>query len=175
MLAKVFIAGSALAMLVMPAAAQAQYRDQHDSNYYRDRSHYYYDGHHYRDRSDNAVIDTLIGGLLGYGLGVATSGGYNNGYAAPAYGYGYAQPSYGYGYSQPSYDYGYGQPSYGYGYGQPSYGYAQPAYGYGYTQPSYGYTQIMVVPGYTYREGYYWDNYGRRYDRDWMYRRYARR
>jgi hypothetical protein len=155
MLKKAFIAGSALAMLVIPAAAQAQYRGHHDNNYYRDRSHYYYDGHHYRDRGNNAVIDTIIGGLLGYGLGVATSGGYNNGYAAPAYGYGYAQPAY-----------GYAQPAYGNGYAQPSYGYAHPAY---------GYTQVMVVPGYSYRDGYYWDNYGRRYDRNWMYRRYGRR
>ena len=146
MLRKVIICGTTLAALMIPAVAQAQYNGQRDGNYYRDSSHYYYDGHHYRDRSNNAVIDTVIGGLLGYGLGVATSSGYNNGYAAPAYGY--------------------GQPAYGNGYAAPAYGYAQPAY---------GYSQVMVIPGYTYRDGYYWDRYGRSYDRDSMYRRYGHR
>jgi hypothetical protein len=144
MLKKIALAGAGLAALATPIAAQAQ---GHNRDYYRDCNHYYYDGHHYRDRNNHAIIDTIIGALFGYGLGVATTGGYGyNTY--PSYGYGYSYPTYGY-----------------------NYGYSQPAYGYS----PYGYSgvQVLVIPGYTYRNGYYYDSYGRYYTRDYMNRRYG--
>jgi hypothetical protein len=115
MLRKILLAGAALATLSVPVGADAQrYRSYGTYGHGR---HYYWDGHHYRDRNNNAIIDTIIGGLLGYAVGAASAGSY-------AYGY----PSYGYSY-----------PSYGYSY--PSYGYSYPSYGYGsyYNYPSYGY------------------------------------
>lgn len=148
MFTKIALAGVALATLAAPVAADAQRYGGHDRSYYQNRSHYYYDGHHYRDRGNNAVIDTIIGGLLGYDLGVATSGGY--GYNS----YGYSQPAYGYGYAAPAY----------------GYGYAAPAYSYGYAYPQ---TYVYSYPGYTYSGGYYYGG-GRRYDRSYMYSHYGR-
>jgi CubicO group peptidase (beta-lactamase class C family) len=117
MLKKILLAGAALATLSVPVAADAQYYGRTYGTYSHAR-HYYWDGHHYRDRNNNAVIDALIGGVLGYAIGSATSRS-NYGYAYPSYSYSY--PSYGYGYSR-SYSY----PSYGYGYqySYPSYGYS---------------------------------------------------
>jgi hypothetical protein len=125
MLRKILLAGAALATLSVPVAADAQYYARTYGTYGHGR-HYYWDGHHYRDRDNNAILDTIIGGLLGYALGTATNRGYSYGY--PSYSYGY--PSYGYTY--PSYSYGY---PYGYGYGSgyysyPSYGYRSYCYGY---------------------------------------------
>lgn len=117
MLRKILLAGAALATLSVPVAADAQrYRTYGTYGHGR---HYYWDGRHYRDRSNNAVIDTIIGGLLGYAVGAASAGSYAYGY--PSYGYSY--PSYGYGYnnyySYPSYGYGsyYSYPNYSYRYG----------------------------------------------------------
>jgi hypothetical protein len=129
MLRKILLAGAALATLSVPAAANAQYYRTYGT--YGHGRHYYWDGHHYRDRTSNAIVDALIGGVIGYALGAATSRSYGYGY--PSYGYssyGYSYPSYGYstyGYSYPSYGYstyGYSYPSYGYG----SYGYGYPTY-----------------------------------------------
>ena len=119
MFRKILLAGAALATLSVPVAADAQYYGRSSGTYGHGR-HYYWDGRHYRDRNNNAVIDTIIGGLLGYAIGTATTRSYGYGY--PSYGYSY--PSYGY--SSP---YGYGYSSYGYSY--PSYGYS-----YGYSYPS---------------------------------------
>lgn len=122
MLKKILLAGAALATLAVPAAADAQYRARSYGTYGHGR-HYYWDGRHYRDRDSNAVLDAILGGVLGYAVGAATSQNY--GYAYPSYGYSY--PSYGYSY--PSYGYSY--PSYGYGYNNGYYG--SPGYsGYGY-------------------------------------------
>lgn len=116
MLKKILLAGAALATLSVPVAANAQYYGRSSGSYGHGR-HYYWDGRHYRDRNNNAVIDTIIGGLLGYAVGSATSRNY--GYAYPGYSYSY--PSYGYGYSNGYYNY----PSYGgYQYSYPSYGYS---------------------------------------------------
>lgn len=131
MLRKILLAGAALATLSVPVAANAQYRTY---GTYSGGRHYYWDGHHYRDRTSNAIIDALLGGVLGYALGATTSRSYGYGY--PAYGYssyGYSgYPSYGYS------SYGYSSyPGYGsYGYSYPGYGYSYPSYGY---RCSYGY------------------------------------
>jgi hypothetical protein len=107
MLRKILLAGAALATLSAPVGADAQrYRTYGTYGHGR---HYYWDGHHYRDRNNHAVVDALIGGVLGYAIGAASAGSY-------AYPYGYSYPNYGYSY--PSYGYGsyYSYPSYGYGY-----------------------------------------------------------
>ncbi|MGN6849097.1 MAG: hypothetical protein ACTHJK_06440 [Sphingomicrobium sp.] len=118
MFRKILLAGAALATLSVPAAADAQYYGRSYGTYGHGR-HYYWDGHHYRDRNNNAIVDALIGGVLGYAIGAASAGSYAYGY--PSYGYSY--PSYGYGYSNyysyPSYGYGsyYSYPNYSYRYG----------------------------------------------------------
>ena len=116
MLKKVLLAGAALATLVVPAAANAQYHNRSYGSYGHGR-HYYWDGHHYRDRDNNAVLDTIVGGLIGYAVGSASNGGY--------------------GYSYPSYSYSY--PSYGYGYNNGYYNYPNYNYNYQYSYPNYGY------------------------------------
>ena len=119
MLKKILFASAALSTLAIPAAADAQYYGRSSGSYGHGR-HYYWDGHHYRDRDNNAVLDAVIGGLLGYAVGSMTNQSY--GYSYPSYGYSY--PSYGYSY-----------PSYGYSsYSYPSYGYQ-----YQYSYPSNGY------------------------------------
>ena len=123
MLKKILLAGAAIATLGVPAAANAQYYGRTYGTYGHGR-HYYWDGRHYRDRDNNAVLDAVIGGLLGYAIGSASNRSY--GYSYPSYGYSY--PSYGYGYSNGYYSY----PSYGYNY---QYGY--PGYGYGYSNNYY--------------------------------------
>ena len=128
MLRKILLAGAALATLSLPVAANAQrYRTYGTYSHGR---HYYWDGHHYRDRNNNAVIDALIGGVLGYAVGTATSRSYGYGY--PAYSYSY--PSYGYGYNGYSgYNNSYYRyPSYGYGYQYSAPSYSYPSYCYGY-------------------------------------------
>lgn len=120
MLKKILLAGAALATLGVPAAANAQYYGRSYGTYSHGR-HYYWDGHHYRDRDNNAVLDAVIGGLLGYAVGSMSNRSYSYGY--PAYSYGY--PSYGYGYNNAYYGYpSYSYPSYGY-----SYQYSYPGYG----------------------------------------------
>lgn len=107
MFRKILLAGAALATLSAPVGADAQrYRTYGTYGHGR---HYYWDGHHYRDRNNHAIVDALIGGVLGYAIGAASAGSY-------AYPYGYSYPNYGYSY--PSYGYGsyYSYPSYGYGY-----------------------------------------------------------
>lgn len=125
MFKKILFVGAALATLAVPAAANAQYYG-HSSGTYGHGRHYYWDGHHYRDRDNNAVLDAVIGGLLGYAVGNMTSRSYGYG---PAYGYGYSAPAYGYGYSAPAYGYGYGAPAYGYQYNSPYYGGYYDGYG----------------------------------------------
>jgi hypothetical protein len=135
MLKKILLASAALATLSVPAVANAQYYGRSYGTYGNGR-HYYWDGHHYRDRNNNAVLDTIIAGLLGYAVGAATTGSYGYGYP----GYAYGSP-YGYGYSSSAYSYpgyGYGSP-YGYGYSSGSYGYPGYGYNYQYSRPSYGY------------------------------------
>ncbi|HEV2596463.1 MAG TPA: hypothetical protein VGU01_14825 [Sphingomicrobium sp.] len=109
MLKKVLLVGAALATLGVPAAANAQYYGRSSGSYGHGR-HYYWDGRHYRDRDNNAVLDAVIGGLLGYAVGSMSNRSY-----------GYSYPSYGYGYNNAYY----GNPGYGY-----SYQYGYPAYGY---------------------------------------------
>lgn len=116
MLKKVLLAGAALATLGVPAAADAQYYGRSYGSYGHGR-HYYWDGHHYRDRNNNAVLDAVIGGLLGYAVGSMSNRSY--GYSYPSYGYSY--PAYGSGYNSAYYGY----PSYGY-----NYQYSYPGYGY---------------------------------------------
>lgn len=118
MLKKILLATAALATLGVPAAADAQHYGRRSGTYGHGR-HYYWDGHHYRDRDNNAVLDTIIGGLLGYAVGSATNRSYYN---YPSYGYSY--PSYNYGYSNGYYSY----PGYNYQYSYPSYGYSNPGY-----------------------------------------------
>lgn len=139
MLKKIMLAGSALATLAIPAAADAQYYGQHSRSYgsYGHGRHYYWDGHHYRDRDNNAVLDAVIGGLLGYAVGSMSNQSY-----------GYSYPSYGYSY-----------PSYGYSY--PSYGYSYPSYGYGYNNGYYSYPNYQ----YSYPNSGYYNNYD--YGRRW--------
>lgn len=149
MLKKIMFAGAALATLAVPAAADAQYYGRSYGTYAQGR-HYYWDGHHYRDRDNNAVLDAVIGGLLGYAVGSLSSGSY--GYSSPSYSYSY-----------PSYSYSY--PSYGYSY--PSYSYSYPNSGY--SDPSYGsaYSSYYNSPNYQYSDpnyGYY-NNYD--YSRRW--------
>lgn len=126
MLKKVLLAGAALATLGVPAAANAQYYGSSYGSYGHGR-HYYWDGHHYRDRNNNAVLDAVIGGLLGYAVGSMSN---------RSYGYGY--PSYGYGYSNAYYGY-------------PGYGYSQ------YSYPGYGYNYQYSYPGYGYSNSYYYN------------------
>jgi hypothetical protein len=118
MLKKVLLAGAALATLGVPAAADAQYYGRSYGSYGHGRN-YYWDGHHYRDRNNNAVLDAVIGGLLGYAVGSMS----NRSYSYPSYGYGYNNAYYGY----PAYGYTnqYSYPSYGY-----NYQYSYPGYGY---------------------------------------------
>lgn len=119
MLKKILLAGAALATLSVPVAANAQYYGRSYGTYGHGR-HYYWDGRHYRDRDNNAVLDTIIGGLIGYAVGSATSRSYGYGY--PSYGY----QSYPYGYSNSYYSYpGYG---YNYQYSYPGYGYSNSYY-----------------------------------------------
>jgi hypothetical protein len=124
MLKKILLAGAALATLTLPATANAQRYYGRSYGTYSHGRHYYWDGHHYRDRDSNAIIDAVIGGLLGYAVGSL---------AAPSYGYGYSYPSYSYSY--PSYGYGNyynSYPSYGYG------GYYNSYPGYNYCYNAYG-------------------------------------
>lgn len=120
MLRKILLAGAALATLAVPAAADAQYYGRSYGTYGHGR-HYYWDGRHYRDRDNNAVLDTIIGGLIGYAVGSMSNRGY--GYSYPSYGYGYnsyySYPGYGYNYqySYPNYDYDDYDYSNGYYYG----------------------------------------------------------
>jgi hypothetical protein len=110
MLKSLILGGAAIATLVTPAVADAQY--------YGYNNGYSYQRHHHRSNAGAAIAGALVGGVLGYALG-------------SSHGYGYSYPSYGYsnyGY-QPSYNYSY--PSYGY-----NYGYASPSYGY---NGGYGY------------------------------------
>ena len=131
MFRKFILAGAALATLGVPVAADAQYYGSTYGTYGHHR-HYYWDGHHYRDRNNNAIIDALIAGALGYAVGAATTRSY--GYSYPYSSYGYSYPSYGYnGYSS----YGYSYPSYGYGYS--SYSYPSYGYSYQYSTPRYRY------------------------------------
>ena len=108
MFRKILLAGAALATLAVPAAADAQYYGRSYGAYGHGR-HYYWDGRHYRDRDNNAILDTIIGGLIGYAVGSMSNRSY--GYSYPSYGYGYngyySYPSYGYDYqySYPDYDY----------------------------------------------------------------------
>lgn len=119
MLKKIIFAGAALSTLALPATADAQrYRTYGTYGHGR---HYYWDGRHYRDRDNNAVLDAVIGGLLGYAVGSMSNRSY--GYSYPSYGYSY--PSYSYGYN------GYSYPSYGYQYSDPNYGYYNNDYYYG--------------------------------------------
>ena len=120
MLKKILLTGAALATLGIPAAASAQYYGRSYGTYGHGR-HYYWDGRHYRDRDNNAVLDTIIGGLIGYAVGSMGSNGY--GYSYPSYGYSY--PSYGYSYPGYGYSNQYSYPSYGY-----SNGYSNGYYGY---------------------------------------------
>ena len=110
MLRKILLAGAALATLAVPAAADAQYYGRSYGSYGYGR-HYYWDGHHYRDRDNNAILDTIVGGLIGYAVGTMSNRGY--GYSYPSYSYSYP---YGYGYN--SY---YGYPGYNYQYSYPDY------------------------------------------------------
>jgi hypothetical protein len=112
MLKKILLAGAALATLGVPAAANAQYYVRSYGTYGHGR-HYYWDGHHYRDRDNNAVLDTIIGGLIGYAVGSAN----RSYYSYPSYGYGYSYPGYGYNYPGYGYNYQYSYPAYGYGNG----------------------------------------------------------
>ena len=114
MLRKILFASAALATLGVPAAANAQYYGRSQGSYGHGR-HYYWDGHHYRDRGNNAILDSVIGGLIGYAVGSMSNPGY--GYSYPAYSY----PSYGYGYNNSYYSY----PAYNY-----NYQYSNPGYGY---------------------------------------------
>lgn len=129
MFRKILLAGAALATLGVPAVANAQYYGRSSGTYGHGR-HYYWDGHHYRDRSNNAVLDTIIGGLIGYAVGSASNRSY-----------GYNYPSYGYNY-----------PSYGYSYPSTSYGYSN---GY-YSNPGYNYNYQNSYPAYDYNNGYYY-------------------
>lgn len=130
MFKKILLAGAGLATLGVPAAADAQYYGSSYGSYGYGR-HYYWDGHHYRDRNNNAILDAIIGGLLGYAVGAATTRSYGSSY--PSYGYGYnsyySYPSYGY-------NYRYSYPDYGYNYG----------YNYGYSYPGYGYSNSYYDP-----------------------------
>ena len=106
MLRKILFAGAALATLGVPAAASAQYYGHSYARSYGSYGHgrhYYWDGRHYRDRDNNAVVDTIIGGLIGYAVGSM-----GNSYSYP-YGYSnyYSYPSYNYQYSYPNYQYSY--------------------------------------------------------------------
>jgi hypothetical protein len=120
-----------------------------------------------------AAAALALGGCATYGnpySGVGVSVGYGSGYG----GYGGSYGGYG----------GYGS-QYGYNNGcitYDRYGRAYNAcgnagnYGYG-SYGAYGYPRRVVVynyPGYTYRGGYYYDNYGRRYDVRTMNRRHGR-
>lgn len=128
MFRRILLASAALATLSVPVAADAQYYGRSYGTYGHHR-HYYWDGRHYRDRDSHAILDAIIGGLLGYAVGSATNRSYSYGY--PGYSYSYGYPSYSYSY--PSYGYSY--PSYGYSngyYGYPSYGYSNRCYAYGY-------------------------------------------
>lgn len=102
--------------------------------------------------------------------GCTTFGGYGSGVSV-GYGSSYG-PSYGYNRS-----YGYGRDTciaydrYGRAYYQCGYG------GY-YGSNRYTYSPRTVVyyyPGYSYRSGYYYDNYNRRYDGRTLYNRHHRR
>lgn len=117
MFKKLIFAGAALATLGVPATANAQYYGHRSGSYGHGR-HYYWDGRHYRDRDNNAVLDTIIGGLIGYAAGSMSNRNY--GYSYPAYGYGstYSYPSYGY-----NYQYSYPSNGYNYQYSYPGYGY----------------------------------------------------
>jgi len=121
MFRKIILASAALATLGVPAAADAQYYGRSQGSYGHGR-HYYWDGRHYRDRDNNAVLDTIIGGLLGYAVGSMNNRSY--GYSYPSYGY--SNPSYGYGYNNGYYSY----PAYNYNYqySYPSYGYSNGYY-----------------------------------------------
>lgn len=122
MFRKILLASAAVATLGVPAAANAQYYG-HSSGSYGHGRHYYWDGHHYRDRNNNAIIDTIIGGLIGYAVGSMSNSGY--GYSYPTYNYGsyYSNPGYGYNYQ-------YSNPGYGYNYqnSYPGYGYSNSYY-----------------------------------------------
>ena len=102
MFRKILLAGAALATLGVPVAADAQYYGRTYGTYGHHR-HYYWDGRHYRDRNNNAIVDALIAGLLGYAVGATTSRSY--GYSYPYSSYGYSYPYSSYGYSYPSYGY----------------------------------------------------------------------
>lgn len=121
MFRKILLAGAALATLGISGTASAQYYGRSYGTYGHGR-HYYWDGHHYRDRSNNAILDAVIGGLLGYAVGTASNRSYSYGY--PAYSYSYPN----YGYSNGYYSY----PSYGY-----NYQYSYPGYGYNYNNYYY--------------------------------------
>lgn len=125
MFRKILLAGAALATLAVPAAADAQYYGRSYGSYGHGR-HYYWDGRHYRDRDNNAILDTIIGGLIGYAVGSMSNRSY--GYSYPSYSYSY--PSYSY-----SYPYGYGYSNYNSYYGYPGNG-----YDYQYSYPDYGYS-----------------------------------
>lgn len=104
MFKKILLAGAALAVLGVPAAADAQYYGRSYGTYGHGR-HYYWDGHHYRDRDNNAVLDSILGGLIGYAVGSASNRSY---YSYPSYGYAYPGYGYNYQYSYPAYGYGNG-------------------------------------------------------------------
>lgn len=123
MFRKILLAGAALATLGVPAAANAQYYGRSYGSYGHGR-HYYWDGHHYRDRNNNAILDTVIGGLIGYAVGSANR---SYSYSYPSYGYSY--PSYGYSYPSYGYSNGYSYPGYNYNY---QYSYPNDNYYYGY-------------------------------------------
>jgi|SRR5579884_3264021 len=106
MLKKIIFAGAALATLAVPATADAQRYGRSYGTYGHGR-HYYWDGRHYRDRDSNAVLDTIIGGLIGYAAGSMSNRNYGYSYPAYGYGYNYSYPSYGYNYQ-------YSYPGYGY-------------------------------------------------------------
>jgi hypothetical protein len=113
MLKTLILGGSAIATLVTPAVADAQYYSYNDG--------YSYHHHHHHNKAGTAIAAAVVGSVLGYAVG--SSRGY--GYSYPSYGYG----NYGY---QPGYNYGY-QPTYNYGYRGHGYNnaYAYPSYGYG--------------------------------------------
>lgn len=107
----------------------------------------------------------IFAAVAALGLSGCVYDGYSTGLSVGyGRGYGYNYPYYGHGYSPCiSYD-RYGRQYYSCGFG-------------GYSGSRYSYSPRSVIyyyPGYIYRNGYYYDRYNRRYDSNWLYRRYHR-
>ena len=116
-----------------------------------------------------AVAALGLSGCVYDGYSSGLSVGYGSGYG---YNYGYPYGNYGYsryGYSRYGHDPCVTYDRYGRQYYRCGFG------GY-YGSSRYGYSPraIIYYPGYTYRNGYYYDRYNRRYDSDWLYRRHHR-